>query len=102
LFPLFKLFKLQKGIDYKQASQIIGSHFSEVNDKLINFLQLAENNQPSELLIASIEQKGKTLQPIPFSNAINFKKNTKYLPWAIIPLLFLAFFMLTGNSDISR
>lgn len=100
LFPIFKLFKLQKGIDYKQASQIIGSHFSEVNDKLINFLQLAENNQPSELLIASIEQKGKSLQPIPFSNAINFKKNTKYLPWAIIPLLFLAFFMLTGNSDI--
>lgn len=100
LFPIFKLFKLQKGIDYKQASQIIGSHFSEVNDKLINFLQLAENNQPSELLIASIEQKGKSLQPIPFSNAINFKKNTKYLPWAIIPLLFLAFFMFTGNSDI--
>ncbi|MBN8565189.1 MAG: hypothetical protein J0M25_00445 [Flavobacteriales bacterium] len=100
LFPIFKLFKLQKGIDYKQASQIIGSHFSEVNDKLINFLQLAENNQPSELLIASIEQKGKSLQPIPFSNAINLKKNTKYLPWAIIPLLFLAFFMLTGNSDI--
>lgn len=100
LFPLFKLFKLQKGIDYKQASQIIGNHFSEVNDKLINFLQLAENNQPSELLLASIEQKGKTLQPVPFGNAINFKKNTKYLPWAIIPLLFLAFFMLTGNTDI--
>jgi hypothetical protein len=100
LFPLFKLFKLQKGIDYKQASQIIGNHFSEVNDKLINFLQLAENNKPSELLLASIDQKGKTLQPIPFGNAINFKKNTKYLPWAIIPLSFLAFFMLTGNSDI--
>ncbi len=100
LFPLFKLFKLQKGIDYKQASQIIGSHFTEVNDKLTNFLQLAENNQQSELLLASIEQKGKSLQPIPFSNAINFKKNTKYLPWAIIPLSFLAFFMLSGNSNI--
>jgi hypothetical protein len=100
LFPLFKLFKLQKGIDYKQASHIIGNHFTEVNDKLTNFLQLAENNQQSELLLASIEQKGKSLQPIQFSNAINFKKNTKYLPWAIIPLSFLAFFMLTGNSDI--
>lgn len=100
LFPLFKLFKLQKGIDYNQASQIIGNHFTEVNDKLTNFLQLAENNQQSELLLASIEQKGKSLQPIPFSNAINFKKNTKYLPWAIVPLLFLSFFMLSGNSDI--
>ncbi|RXR33653.1 hypothetical protein EQG68_05360 [Flavobacterium piscinae] len=100
LFPLFKLFKLQKGIDYKQASHIIGNHFTEVNDKLTNFLQLAENNQQSELLLASIEQKGKSLQPIPFNNAINFKKNTKYLPWAIVPLLFLSFFMLSGNSDI--
>lgn len=100
LFPLFKLIKLQKGIDYKQASQIIGNHFTEVNDKLTNFLQLAENNQQSELLLASIEQKGKSLQPVPFSNAIDFKKNSKYLPWAIVPLLFLSFFMLSGNSDI--
>jgi hypothetical protein len=25
--PIFKLFKLQKGIDYNQASAIIGNHF---------------------------------------------------------------------------
>ena len=100
LFPLFKLIKLQKGINYTQASKIIGNHFTEVSDKLTNFLQLAEDNSKTELLIASIEQKAKSLQPIPFSNAINFKKNTKYLPWAIIPLLFLFFFILTGNSDI--
>ncbi|WP_333693543.1 hypothetical protein [Flavobacterium sp.] len=100
LFPLFKLFKLQKGIDYKQASQIIGNHFSEVNDTLLNFLQLANEKQPSELLFASIEQKGKTLSPVPFGNAINFKGNAKYLPWAIIPLLFWFFFMLSGNHTI--
>src|SRR5690554_3781437 len=54
-FPLFKLFKIQKGIGYKEASVIIGNHFSEVNDKLINFLQLSENQDNSELLLASIE-----------------------------------------------
>ncbi len=100
LFPLFKIFKLQKGINYQQASQIIGSHFSEVNDKLTNFLQLSATGEKSELLLASIEQKALSLHPVPFGNAINFKKNTKYLPWAIVPLLFLAFFMLSGNSDI--
>ena len=42
MFPLFKLFKLQKGIDYKQASTIIGNHFTDVSDKLTNFLQLAD------------------------------------------------------------
>ena len=54
LFPLFRLFKLQRGIDYKEASAIIGNHFSEVSDKLTNFLQLSEDENQSELLAASI------------------------------------------------
>jgi len=61
-FPLFKLFKLQQGINYQQASAIIGNHFSEVQDKLLNFLQLANQSQTSELLAASIEQKAASLQ----------------------------------------
>ena len=100
LFPIFKLFKLQKGIDYKQASSIIGNHFSEVSDKLTNFLQLSGEAQQSELLVASIEQKANNLQPIPFTNAINFKKNIKYLPYAIVPFLLLLVFLLSGNSSV--
>ncbi len=100
LFPIFKLFHLQKGMDYKQASKIIGAHFSEVNDKLTNFLQLSENKEHSELLAASIEQKAFSLQPIPFGNVINFNTNQKYLPLAIIPMLFFLFFYLSGNSRI--
>lgn len=100
LFPIFKLFKLQKGINYEEASSIIGSHFSEVDDKLKNFLQLSNDNNQSELLLASIDQKAHTLNPIPFGNAINFKGNVKYLPWAVIPILFFAFFMISGNSDM--
>lgn len=99
-FPLFKLFKLQKGINYEQASEIIGNHFSEVQDKLLNFLQLANQSQTSELLAASIEQKAASLQPIPFSNAVNFAKNKKFLPYAIVPILLLILFFVTGNSEI--
>ncbi|WP_101472002.1 DUF4175 family protein [Flavobacterium lindanitolerans] len=100
MFPIFKLFKLQKGIDYEEASAIIGSHFSEVNDKLKNFLQLSNDSNQSELLLASIDQKAQTLNPIPFGNAINFKGNIKFLPWAFIPILFFVFFMISGNSDM--
>lgn len=100
LFPFFKLFKLQKGLDYKQASEIIGNHFQEVNDKLLNFLQLSSQNEQSELLAASIEQKGNALQPIPFSNAIDFSKNKKYLPYALIPIIVLLLFFASGNSTI--
>ncbi len=100
LFPISKLFKIRKGIDYNDASQIIGSHFTEVNDRLTNFLQLSNDSNKSELLLASIEQKANSLQPIPFGNAINFNRNRKYLPLAIIPILFFAFFYISGNSKM--
>jgi hypothetical protein len=100
VFPIFQLFKLKKGIGYKEASAIIGNHFTEVNDKLTNFLQLSNDDNQSELLVASIEQKANTLQPIPFGNAINFNSNRKYLPLAILPILFFTFFYLSGNSNI--
>ncbi|WP_017495757.1 ATPase [Flavobacterium sp. WG21] len=103
LFPVFKLFKLQKGIDYNQASAIIGNHFTEVSDKLTNFLQLSASGntaESSELMLASIEQKANSLQPIPFGNAINFNNNKKYLPLAIVPVLLFAVFYISGNSTI--
>lgn len=100
LFPISKLFKIQKGIDYNEASKIIGNHFKEVSDKLTNFLQLSDDKNQSELLLASIEQKANSLQPIPFGNAINFNKNKKFLPLAIIPLLFFAFFYISGNGKM--
>jgi hypothetical protein len=97
------LFKLQKGIDYNEASAIIGNHFTEVSDKLTNFIQLSDSDlhqNKSELLLASIEQKANSLQPIPFGNAINFNTNRKYLPLALLPVLFFAFFYISGNSKI--
>ncbi|HLU50796.1 MAG TPA: hypothetical protein VKZ42_01420 [Flavobacteriaceae bacterium] len=100
LWPLAKLFKLKQGIDSYQASQIIGNHFPEVSDKLVNVLQLRQNSQQSELLLASIEQKSQELQPIPFVKAISFKKNVKYLKFAAIPVLIYLFFFLTGKKDL--
>ena len=98
-FPLAKLFKLQKGIDKETASKIIGNHFPEVSDKLLNVLQLNENIQKSELLIASIDQKSAELTPIPFKLAVNFKNNTKYLKYAAIPVLILLVSYLTGKIN---
>ncbi len=100
LFPIFKLVKLQRGLNYVEASQIIGTHFTEVKDKLLNFLQLANQDNPSELLLASIDQKANTLQPVPFSNAINFSKNKKFLPYLIAPIVLIFLFIFSGNLTI--
>ncbi len=97
--PLAKLFKLKSGINYKDASIIIGKHFPEVNDKLLNVLQLNENQSKSELLLASIDQKSIELKPIPFKLAINLKKNVAYLKYAAIPITILLLTFFTGNFN---
>lgn len=99
-FPIAKLFRLQKGIDYTQASKIIGNHFPQVSDKLLNVIQLNQNQRESELLAASIDQKAIELQPVPFKNAVNFKKNAKYLKYAAIPIFVFILFSTLGGMDI--
>ncbi|GGD17156.1 hypothetical protein [Hyunsoonleella pacifica] len=97
--PLAKLFKLKKGINYEKAAKIIGRHFPEVDDKLLNVIQLKERNEQSELLLASIEQKSVELNPIPFKLAINFKQNLSYFKYAIIPIAILLLVYVTGNFN---
>ncbi len=100
LIPLFKLIGLQKGISLTKASQIIGIYFKEVDDKLLNVLQLSKNDDQSELLLASIEQKSKDIQPIPFKNAIHFSDNKKYLKYLSIPLIIIFFSFFSGSENI--
>lgn len=99
VWPLTKLFKLQKGIDYEEASKIIGKHFPEVNDKLLNVLQLEKSADQSELLLASIDQKSAELHPVPFKLAVNFKTNLKYLKYAAIPVLILLLSFISGHFN---
>jgi hypothetical protein len=99
-FPLAKLVKLQKGIGYEEASRIIGNHFPEVNDKLLNVIQLNNNREQSDLLAASIDQKAASLQPIPFQTAINFKSNGRYLKYAAIPVILFVLIALLGEEDL--
>jgi hypothetical protein len=113
IVPLLKLNSFGSVISYKQAAGIIGSHFSNVQDKLLNVLQLAtdfadytENNQRHsvesvELLQASINQKVTELRPIPFTAAIDINENRKYLKYVSIPFLLL-FTILIVNKKILK
>ncbi len=99
-FPIAKLLKLQRGIGHEEASKIIGNHFPQVNDKLLNVIQLNQNRRESELLAASIDQKSFELQPIPFKSAVNFSKNSKYLKYAAIPIAVFLLFNILGADDV--
>lgn len=98
--PLATLFRYRRGIDHLSAAKIIGTHFSQVGDKLVNILQLAENNQKTDLLLASIAQKSEELRPVPFSLAINFKKNLTYAKYALPALIIFLIVWFSGNLDV--
>ncbi len=102
IYPLLKLFKISKGLNHKNASRIIGNHFPEVRDKLLNVLQLRENSDHSDLLLAGIDQKARELKPIPFSLAIDFKQNLPFLKYAAIPLVVFLLIYVTGNSHVFK
>jgi len=101
--PLMHFFRLGKLISHEQAATIIGNHFPEVKDKLLNILQLnsqASNHPGNELVLASIDQKSAMISPVPFSNAIDLSKNKKYLRFALPPLMLLLVILIAAPSLI--
>lgn len=92
LSPLMHYFRLGKLISHEEAAKIIGVHFSNVQDKLLNVLQLKSqsvNYTDRSLIDASIQQKANELQPVPFLSAIDYNINKKYLRFALIPMSLL-------------
>jgi hypothetical protein len=81
IIPTVRYFKLGSIISTKDAAIIIGKHFSEIDDRLLNILELKElvTPQNASLIEAGIQQKTDQIKPIAFTNAINLKFNNKYL-----------------------
>ncbi|MDQ3141760.1 MAG: DUF4175 domain-containing protein [Bacteroidota bacterium] len=101
--PMMHYFRLGKLISQEQAARIIGTHFSEVKDKLLNVLQLkaqAIGFSDRTLIEASINQKASELSPVPFVAAINLQKNKQYLRYALPPIFVLGAILLWAPSLI--
>lgn len=103
LIPLSKLYKLGQTINYAQASVIIGEHFPQVKDKLLNVLQLKNEAGAGDqsLVEAAINQKTAELKPIPFASAIDLSKNVRYLRYVALPLVLYAAIYIVSPSMIS-
>ncbi|MDB5154521.1 MAG: hypothetical protein JWR54_3272, partial [Mucilaginibacter sp.] len=103
---LLAWFRLGKTITHDQAADIIGKHFADVNDKLLNTLQLKKladaNQQQRELIEASIDQKIETLKPVSFPSAINIRENTKYLKWIVFPISLICIIALAAPSILTE
>lgn len=104
--PLLKLYQIGERISAEQAAEIVGKHFSGVNDKLVNTLELKrlsglDPNQ-SSLILASIKQRSEELRPVRFSSAIDLNQNQKYLKFAIPPVALILVILFASPSLITE
>ena len=105
IIPAMHYFRLGKTISHEQAAQIVGEHFTNVKDKLLNILQLrkqADTQENRDLILASINQKSEEIKPVPFQAAINLQNNRKYLKYALPPLMLLLFMLFAAPSLIKN
>jgi len=104
LLPLSRYFRLGEVISHDKAADIIGEHFSNVKDKLLNVLQLrrqAGDAADTGLILASIDQKASEISPVPFPAAIDLSKNRKYLKYALPPLALLILILAIAPNMIT-
>ncbi len=104
LIPLLKIGGLGKQISKEQVAKLVGEHFTEIDDKFLNIIQLENQLSQNEfksldLLIAAIDTKIDEIKPFPFIKAIPFKKTLRYLKWALIPVLVFVL-VFSVNSEV--
>ena len=99
ILPGLRLLKIRDSLSREDAARIIGRHFPEIQDKLLNLLQLnAKAN--NELALASISQKTNTLKPISFTGAIDFRKIKRYSLYAALPLGLFFILLISGKGAV--
>jgi hypothetical protein len=104
--PLMAYLNLSKTLTHDEAAEIIGKHFSDINDKLLNTLQLkkqsASDERHRDLIEASIDQKIENLRPVRFATAVNIKENNKYLKWVLAPVAVIIVIGLAAPSILTE
>ncbi|MTB51979.1 DUF4175 family protein [Lewinella sp. W8] len=103
ILPLTRYFRLGSVISHERAAEIIGQHFGNVKDKLLNVLQLRQQaaaGGDTSLLLASIDQKASEISPVPFRSAIDLSQNRRYLKYALPPLMLLVILLFAAPSLI--
>ncbi len=103
LIPLMKLFGMGKQITNEKIASIIGRHFDQIDDKLLNLFELqkqmdAGNYKSFDLLSAAIDTKIDSLKPFSFVQAVPVKKTLRFARWLIIPIvIFILLFSIKSE-----
>lgn len=103
--PLLKWARISKGLTHEEAGALIGAHFPEISDRLLNVLQLqnqlGENPPQSDtsLLEASIEERTQAMHPVVFKRAIDWGRSKHLLRYAL-PVMAVATTLWLWNPGL--
>lgn len=103
IFPLCKIGGLGKQLSNEEIAKIIGKHFNQIDDKLLNLFELekqmqAGNYKSFELLSAAIDSKVDSFKTYSFVQAVPIKKTMRFARWIIIPVvIFLLLFSIKSE-----
>lgn len=90
-----------KTLSDEKAAALIGEHYEDIKDKLLNALQLEKlSSQDSGLVLAGINQKIRDFQSISFTGAINLRLNLKYARYLAVIILVITISGLSAPSLI--
>lgn len=101
--PLFKLFGLGKQLSQNEIASIIGKHFNEIDDKLLNLFELQRQMDKGDyksfdILSAAIDSKIESFKAYSFVQAVPVKKTARFARWLVIPIvLFLLLFSIKSE-----
>jgi hypothetical protein len=93
---------INRGLNEEQSARVIGNYLPSVKDGLLNLIQLAASGKNSALTYASIDQRSKEFDPVPFEDFINLNENKRYIRYLIIPLIIILAILLINRSIITQ
>lgn len=103
IIPLFKLLGLGKQLSQQQIAAIVGKHFKEIDDKLLNLFELQNkltqgDYKSYDLLLAAIDSKIDAFSSFSFIQAIPIKKTIRFSRWLLLPFsIFLFIFLIKSE-----
>jgi len=102
ILPALKIFNVLKAMDIKMVTKVIQKHFTAIEDKLLNIIELNElhtKQYSNELILASIDQKIDELKVFDFNEAVQYKNIRNILMYFFVSIIISAGIFVV-NKDI--
>lgn len=100
IIPALKISGLGKQLTNEEVADIIGRHFDQIDDKLLNLFELQKqmergDYQSYDLLSAAIDTKIDSFKAYSFVQAIPVEKTKRFALWMLLPIaIFLLLFSI--------